>query len=191
VAAPTELNAEQFFLWTPPTSRSDRRFELECGRIIEVPLTGVQHGVVCASLLTVLWNFAARRKKGYPCSNGPALIVARNPDTVRCPDLLFCEDDNRGSVDILRRAGAEEIPDLVVEVLSPHDTENAMAGRVREFLEFGVPLVWIVNPATRAVQVHRAGKGSHTLQEADELTGDDVLADFRCNVAELFKLPGE
>ena len=52
----------------------------------------------------------------------------------------------------------------------------------------GVCLVWVVNPETRIVEVHRIDGSVSKLHVADELTGDDVLPGFRCRVGDLFGL---
>ena len=54
-------------------------------------------------------------------------------------------------------------PLLCVEVLSPRDTLKAMRKRVQDFLDMGVPTVWILDPATRAAYtVTAAGMTEHT-----------------------------
>ena len=40
-------------------------------------------------------------------------------------------------------------PLLVIEILSPRDTLKAMSKRCEDYLRFGVPNVWIVDPGTR------------------------------------------
>jgi Uma2 family endonuclease len=40
-------------------------------------------------------------------------------------------------------------PFICVEVLSPDDRFSAMRQRVEDYLSFGVPYVWILDPATR------------------------------------------
>ena len=40
-------------------------------------------------------------------------------------------------------------PLLCVEVLSPRDTLRAMRKRVQDFLDMGVPTIWILDPGTR------------------------------------------
>jgi Uma2 family endonuclease len=41
-------------------------------------------------------------------------------------------------------------PLLAIEILSPRDTLKKMAKRCQDYLRFGVPNVWIVDPGTRA-----------------------------------------
>ena len=56
--------------------------------------------------------------------------------------------------------------------------------------ERGVALVWLADPEDRSVTIHRPNEFPKVLDETDELTGDGVLPDFRCRVADLFTLPG-
>jgi Uma2 family endonuclease len=57
-------------------------------------------------------------------------------------------------------------------------------------LKAGIPLVWVVDPEARDVTVHRQGKEPQVLESTQELTGEDVLPDFRCQVADLFFTAG-
>jgi Uma2 family endonuclease len=86
---------------------------------------------------------------------------------------------------------AEEPPLVDAEVLSPNDTLGKVMRRVREQLRFGTKLVWVLDPEARNVIVYRAGKEPYVVEENEELTGEDVLPDFRRRVAAFFALPGK
>jgi Uma2 family endonuclease len=116
------------------------------------------------------------------------VVVKRNPDTVRGPDVLLFEDARR--VEEVEEKYGEEPPLLAVEVLSPNDTTGKVMRRVREQFRFGTRLVWVLDPDARNVIVCRPGQEDRVVEEDEELTGDDVLPDFRCQVAEFFNLPG-
>jgi Uma2 family endonuclease len=49
----------------------------------------------------------------------------------------------------------------------------------------------VVDPEVRSVTVYRPGQIMVVLDDTEELTGEDVLPDFRCRVADFFRLPGE
>ena len=80
-------------------------------------------------------------------------------------------------------------PDLAVEVVSPNDLAYDVDSKVEDYLHAGVRLVWVVNPMTRTVRVHRSDGPGATLRADDELTGGDVLPGFHCPIRELFILP--
>lgn len=82
-------------------------------------------------------------------------------------------------------------PNFAIEVLAPSAAVNGVMMRVVEQFDLGRKLVWIIDPETETVAVYRAGKQPYVLKTGDELTGEDVLPDFRCKVAEFFQLPGQ
>jgi Uma2 family endonuclease len=77
----------------------------------------------------------------------PELRVQVKPTRFRVPDVCV----------LRRNAPREQIvtqPPLVcIEVLSPEDTMLRTRERVRDYLEMGVPEVWVVDPATRSVMI--------------------------------------
>src|SRR5262249_39098199 len=74
-------------------------------------------------------------------------------------------------------------------VVSPNDTYYEVERKVREYLQAGVPLVWVVNPPTRMVRVHHPGGSLTDLEEQQDLAGEDVLPGVRCRVGGLFPPP--
>ncbi len=182
------LTAEEFYEWANRPENRGRVCELERGRVVEMSRPGKLHGLICANVVRVLGNYTAHRKKGYVCSNDTGVIVGRDPDTVRGPDVLLFEDAE--SVEQVEEKYGEKPPVLAVEVLSPNDTHGKVMRRVLELFRFGTRLVWVLDPDARNVIVHYPGDKDRVVEEADELTGNEVLADFRCRVKEFFSLPG-
>lgn len=80
-------------------------------------------------------------------------------------------------------------PDIAIEVISPNDLYSAVERKILEYLNVGVPLVWVINPDVRIVRVHRPDFTSAYLNENAELTGEDVLPGFTCRVGALFPPP--
>jgi Uma2 family endonuclease len=125
---------------------------------------------------------------GYVCTNDSGVVVATGPDTVRGPDIAFYSDVQ--SPDDIQWSYATQPPQLVVEVLSPNDKPGVLSKRIDQYLNCGVPLIWVIDPDIRIVTVYPRGAQQKVFEEADELTGNSVLPDFRCQVRELFSLPG-
>lgn len=83
------------------------------------------------------------------------LRVQVKPSRFRVPDICVLR------ADAPRERIVQYPPLLCIEVLSPEDTMARMRERVRDFLEMGVPEVWVVDPETRSVIVH----SGHTSEE--------------------------
>lgn len=81
-------------------------------------------------------------------------------------------------------------PDLAVEVVSPHDLAEEVNSKVSEYLEAGVRLVWVIYPSTGQVLVYTS-TGGKILSSQDELSGEDVIPEFRLKISELLRKPGE
>src|SRR5262245_40502366 len=86
------MTAEQFYEFANRPENRGRQLELVRGEVVEMSRPGKLHGLICANVVGILRNYAVARKKGYVCSNDTGVVVRRNPDTVRGPDVLFFED---------------------------------------------------------------------------------------------------
>ncbi len=142
------MTAEEFLAWTQREENRDRFFELERGKVMEMPPAGVVEmpsagkydGSICANIIRLLGNYAAE-KGGHVCSNDAGIFLERNPDTVRGPDLSYREDAQ--TAEDIDRGYGDHPPRLAVEVISPHDRVNPMMHRVAELLRAGVGMVWV------------------------------------------------
>jgi Uma2 family endonuclease len=181
--------AEEFYEWTNRPENEDKKCDLVRGEIEETSKPGKRHGVIGANVVWVLGNFVRQRQKGYICSNDTGVVVERNPDTVRGPDVLLFEAAQR--IEDVEIKYGEKPPVLAVEVLSPNDTAGKVMERITDQLHFGTKLVWLLDPDAANVTVFRPGQEPYARKENQDLSGDEVLPDFKCRVAEFFTLPGQ
>jgi Uma2 family endonuclease len=116
---------------------------------------------------------------------GPDAEYRLGPDAVRRPDVSVILA-GRLPASGLEQGRLRIPPDIAVEVLSPNDLASAREAKLTDSLDFGVRLVWIVDPASRTVTVYEADGAARRLRAADALNGGAVLPGFRCAVADLF-----
>ncbi len=162
-----------------------RRMELVKGKIYEMAPAGGRHGraaIVTGSLLE--WHTKAAGL-GMVFGAETGFRLARDPDTVRAPDVSFVSAD-RLSAEELPDGFLELAPDLVVEVVSPNDRPSEVREKVAEWLEAGTRMVIALYPRMRTAVVHRPSQEPVTLSKQDTLTGDDVVTGFSVRVGELF-----
>lgn len=159
--------------------------ELLDGHLVEKKM-GAESGWIAALLLGRLLRFQDARHGwvfgpdvGYQCFDA-------TPERVRKPDVSFIR---RGRLpgNRIPRGHIPIVPDLAVEVVSPNDSYYEVSRKVSEYLDAGVPLIWVINPDERQVEI-REGRGLVTvLGEDDLLTGGSILPGFECLVRDLFQ----
>jgi len=159
--------------------------ELVRGEIVEVSRPGKFHGVYCSNVAELLAEWSPRRSKGQIYTNDTGLIVGRDPDTLRGPDIMFISKP-RVPTDATGPGDWVDIPpELAVEVKSPSDTWTQTRAKAVEYLESGVGEVWVLDGPTRQLRVHRDPSADPLiLAEGDELTSPQ-LPGFACKVADL------
>lgn len=183
------MTAEEFYDWVHQPEQADKWFELVRGEVIELPPPIKPHGVVCIRVSYLLTAYADQRGFGYVTCNDTGVLLQRDPDTVRGPDVALYEDANTFAE--LHPKYGEVPPRLAVEVLSPNDRANKVLRKINDYLRCGVGMVWVIDPEIRSVTVHQPGQPQIELTENQELTGADVLPGFSCRVADFFALPGD
>ena len=161
------------------------RGELIRGVLHETTPTGQQHGWIVMKLGALLMNFILPRALGTLVGSDSGVLLERDPDTVREPDLAFTSAE-RLPINADIDGYSDVVPDLVVEVASPGDRPREVADKVAMWLSHGVRLVWVVRPDSRTIDVHRPAADMRTLSESDALDGLDVLPGFSCPISAVF-----
>jgi len=179
VAAEPKITPEEF-LALP----DKERFELVDGQLAEVNVS-VLSSLVGGRVYYTLQNHFGLNDLGYVWPADLYLRCFADPNKLRKPDVTFIAKD-RLTAEILDEGYLITPPDLVVEVVSPNDLAYEIDEKVQEYLDAGVQLVWVVNPALHTVRIHRADGTITGLHESDDLSGENVVPGFRCSVATFF-----
>jgi Uma2 family endonuclease len=161
--------------------------DLVDGRLVRRDTMGQEADLVIGLIWSLLRQFARTTLPGL--ANGPECgyqIFPGSPNRVRFPDVSFTRLD-RIPGGKPSKGHARIVPDLVVEVVSPRDRVDKMRPKLQDFAAAGIPLIWVVYPGTREVEVIRPDRTSTTLGESDILDGGDVLPGLSIEVARLFE----
>lgn len=161
------------------------RYELVRGWLVREPLPGANHGEISARLVAEIAGHVMARRLGRVFSNDSGFVLSEDPQTVRGPDVAFVAE-GRLPPGPAPRSYLRFAPDLAVEVVSPSNRWSDVAAKVRDFLDAGARLVWVVDPPRSTVTVHRAGATPQVLADDAFLDGEDVLPGFRLQVGEIF-----
>lgn len=77
-------------------------------------------------------------------------------------------------------------PDFVVELRSPTDVLSELQAKMREYVDNGCRLGWLINPGDRTVEIYRLGQSVVVLQSPTSLSGEDVLPGFVLDLQRIF-----
>jgi Uma2 family endonuclease len=156
------------------------RCELVRGEFRKLIPPSFQHGRVAMRLGARMDQHVEANGLGLVVAGGTGFLLARDPDTVRAPDIAFvCAARLPGS----QRGYYEGAPDLAVEVLSPDDRPGYVRDKVAEWLESGAEEVWVVDPRKRTIAVHNPDR---TLLTASDSLTSNLLPGFELAVSEAF-----
>jgi len=159
--------------------------ELVKGIVEEIPMPDLNHGKVCNLAAYKLTGHVLQGELGHVMTNDSFIRIRTDPDTIRGADVAYFSYERlpKGRVpDGLQ----PNIPDLVIEVHSPSDRWTKVFTKVVEYLEAGVRVVVVLDPATATASVYRADELQQIFDNGDTLTIPDVLPGFSVPVKQFF-----
>ena len=161
-----ELNARgELELTMPPYEPSDEQ-EGECyGELRQWNIEQGRPGVATAS------------SGAYRLPNG----------AIRYPDAAWTHADNMQPRRTDPPRARAYCPDFVVEIRSTSQRSlNPLLDKMREYMDNGARLGWLIDPIERTVRVYREGVAEpELLADPETLDGEDVLEGFTFNVGRL------
>jgi Uma2 family endonuclease len=133
-----------------------------------------------------VWLEQQPQPRGEILVGEAAIRLRQNPDTTVGVDLAYISAQmaraNRDDAFIL-----DGVPILIVEILSPSDKQEDILDKVRDYLDAGVPLVWIAEPVFRTVTVYQPNAEPILFTAKQTITGDPHLPNFRAPVIDIFE----
>ena len=160
-------------------ANSELKFERNADGTIEFQsMTGGETGERNSELTTdlTIWNRRTRLGRVFDSSTG-----FQFPNkAVRSPDAAWV---NQVAWDALtpeqRRKFPPVCPDFVVELRSESDSVADLTAKMREYIENGCRLAWLLDPKNETARIFRAdGSVSVVKSFAETLSGEDVLPGF-------------
>jgi Uma2 family endonuclease len=166
---------------------SDLRIERDAsGEIIIMPPAGGETGYRNSDLTMQLgvWTKRDGRVRAFD-SNSEFLLPngsARSPDaswllTTRLD--RFTKEEKRRFLPLC--------PDFVVELVSPSDRLPKVKAKMREWMENGAALGWLIDPDTRTVYIYRPGQDAEELVNVDHAVGEGPVEGFRLELADIWE----
>lgn len=176
-----ELTDEQFFNLCQVNR--DLKFERTArGELIIMPPTGGETGNRNGRLNQQLFNWSDTDGTGIAFDSSTCFKLPKGGD--RSPDASWIK---LARWDALTGEQKEKFPpicpDFVIELLSPSDSLKVAQEKMREYLDNGVRLAFLINRKSRQVEIYRQGQNVEVLDSPATLSGEDVLQGFILNLS--------
>ncbi|MEH1920077.1 Uma2 family endonuclease [Nostoc sp.] len=179
------VTQEQFA--TLAAANRDLRLERTAqGELIVNPPTGWETGERNRSLTGQLdrW-YEENEDLGKAFDSSTAFILPNG--ATRSPDASWVSRE-RWQVLTPEQKGAfaNICPDFVVELRSSSDRLAPLQTKMREYIDNGARLGWLINPQQRQVEIYRPELAVEVLENPSQLSGEAVLPGFVLNLRRLW-----
>ena len=178
------LTNEQFFQLC--LNNSDLRFERTAsGILIIMPprdsITSERNSELTYQITA--WNRKYKLGKSFDSSGGFKLPNAAE----RSPDASLVKLERWYSLtEEEQERFAPLCPDFVVELMSPSDTLEKTRAKMKEYMENGAALGWVINRKQKQVEIYRLNEKVEILESPQSVSGEDVLPGFILDLEEIW-----
>jgi Uma2 family endonuclease len=165
----------------------DLRIEREAnGEIIIMPPAGGETGYRNSDLTAQLAIWSKRDGRGRAFDSNTEFFLPRGaayaPDAswvLRSRLAQFTKEQKKRFLPLC--------PDFVVELTSPSDRLSKVMSKMREWIDNGVALAWLIDADRRTVYIYRPGKEPEELVDADHIDGEGPVEGFRLDLSEIWQ----
>lgn len=167
------------------------RYEIADGVLqLMTPAPSPKHQLISSQMLVTLMNSC---QSEYIVFASPIDLILAQTE-VRQPDLVMV---HRSKIDIITKRGIEGVPDLVVEILSPHSIKRDKQSKLTVYATYQIPEYWIVDPANESLEQYVLSHTKYELLnvfEKEETVQSNYLSCVSFTVGEIVEaaadLPG-
>ncbi|MEI6380680.1 MAG: Uma2 family endonuclease [Cyanobacteriota bacterium ELA615] len=148
------------------------------GELIVNPPTGSESGRRNLNLTGQLFLWIREHEElGEGFDSSTAFTLPNG--AIRSPDASWVSRKLWDSLSAQQKKGfAQVTPEFVVELRSPSDNLDTLREKMREYIDNGSLLGWLINPQDNQVEIYRKGQAVEILENPNQLSGEDVLLGF-------------
>jgi Uma2 family endonuclease len=155
------------------------------GDIVIMPPAGFESGHRNNELSRQLGNWALNDRRGQAFDFNTGYLLPSG--AAYAPDASWVLQSR---LDKLTRDEKRKFPrlcpDFVIELMSPSDRLSKAKAKMREWIENGVQLGWLLDPDHRTVYVYRPDREPEQLVNPDRLAGEGPVAEFVLVLADIW-----
>ncbi len=162
------------------------RLELTAeGELIIMSPTGGETGNRNFDLIGQIWFWSRKNKLGKAFDSSTGFKLPNG--ATRSPDASWIKIERWEALTPEQRKKYLPLcPDFAVELVSESDDVEDTRKKMREYIENGLKLGWLINPKDKQVEIYRIGKEVEILDSPKSLSGEDVLVGFSLDLEVIF-----
>lgn len=162
------------------------RLELtKSGELIIMPPTGGETGNRNFDLSGQLWFWNRQNKLGKAFDSSCGFKLPNG--ATRSPDASWVKMERWDALTPQQRKKFLPLcPDFAVELLSSGDDLEDTQAKMREYIDNGLRLGWLINPKDKQVEIYRPNQEVEVLESPRSLSGEDVLPGFVLDLDPIF-----
>ncbi len=127
-----------------------------------------------------IWNRQNNFGKAFDSSTGFKLPNG----ATRSPDASWIKQERWDALTPKQRKKYLPLcPDFAVELVSESDDLADTQAKMREYIQNGLRLGWLINPQDKQVEIYRPNQEVEVLNSPTSLSGEDVLPGFILDLA--------
>ncbi|MBF2020296.1 MAG: Uma2 family endonuclease [Hydrococcus sp. C42_A2020_068] len=164
----------------------DLRFERTAqGELIIMPPVGGEGSSREADAIVQLGMWNKQVKLGVVFSSSGGFKLPNGAD--RSPDAAWIAQARWDALTPEQRRKFPPIaPDFVIELRSETDDLKTLQAKMREYMENGVRLGWLLNPQDWQIEIYQSGRAVEVLSSPNRLSGEPLLPGFVLELSEIF-----
>jgi Uma2 family endonuclease len=178
------MSDDEYFAFC--VANSDLRIERTAEGEIEImPPTGFETSSRNMDLGAQLQAWAKRDGRGIAADSNAEYILpsgaARSPDASWVLKSRLAKLTAEQKKKFLRLC-----PDFLVELRSPSDRLRDVQAKMREWIDNGAKLGWLIDPESRSVYIYRPGQSTERLVDPRRVEGEPPVEGFVLETADIW-----
>ncbi|WP_337885929.1 Uma2 family endonuclease [Fischerella thermalis] len=155
------------------------------GELILMPPTGSDTGKRNTDIVGQVWLWNRQTKLGVVFDSSTGFHLPNGAD--RSPDVAWIKLERWEKLTKEEQETFAPIcPDFVVELRSPSDSIETLRDKMKEYMENGAKLGWLIDRNNSKVEIYRQEKEIEVLDHPSNLSGEDVLPGFILDLTEIW-----
>lgn len=165
----------------------DYRFELNAEGELEImPPTSLETSEKNSEINFQLRGWMKKDNSGVAFESDGMFTLPNGAK--RAPDAFWISKEKYFALSEKEREEgfAHIVPDFVIELRSKTENLKKLKNKMLEYIENGVSLGWLIDPAEKRIYIYRANGEIEILENAAKVSGENILNGFELDLTEIW-----